>query len=70
MAYLGMRRAHRHGLGNLLIHNDIYMHSLLCLTLQELVKSVLWELGRGAAEVDFGSEPPVLCTESSFISTV
>ena len=57
---LGVGRAHRHRLRDLLVHDDIDLHALLGLALQHAVQSPFFVERRGATEVQLGREPPVL----------
>ena len=63
--YLRVRRAHRHRLRDLLVHDDVDLHSLLRLAFEQAVQApFLVERGR-ATEIQLGREPPVLCHTTS-----
>ena len=57
---LGVAGAHGHGLGDLLVDDDIDLDALLGLALQDAVEAPLLVVCRWATEVQLRCKPPVL----------
>lgn len=54
--------AHRHGLSDFLIHNDVDLYSLLGFALQHPVQPPFRIISGRATKVQLWSEPPILHT--------
>lgn len=57
---LGVAGAHRHGLRDLLVDNDIDLDTLFGLAFQDTVQAPLFVVSRRTTEVQLRREPPIL----------
>jgi hypothetical protein len=60
-----MLRAHRHGLGDFFVHDDMNLHPFLGFAQQDLVETPFREVGRWTTEVQLRGQPPILCVSNS-----
>lgn len=57
---LSVLGAHVHGLGDLLVHDDVDFDALFGLALQQAVEPPFGVICRRTAQVQLGGEPPIL----------
>lgn len=60
---LGVMGAHRHGLSDFLVHNDIDLHSLLGFALEHSVQPPFRIIRGWATKIKLRSKPPILHRE-------